>query len=115
MAVLIPSLGTKQLIQNLHRKSPLLKPKQLVTNIGDKAIWFIYKKRGSHDIDQQTTENGAEEQEMVKFVAVGDFGGPEMHAGHQNFAGVIFYDSYLWKSAFPSHHQGHLQQGQVPC
>lgn len=74
-------------------KSPLASPKELLTSISNKAVPFIYKKKGGDEAEAETgacrVEEGTGEGGLwQKSILMGE------RCQHPEFSGVIFYDGY---------------------
>ncbi|KAL6351246.1 hypothetical protein AAG906_031832 [Vitis piasezkii] len=74
-------------------KSPLASPKELLTSISNKAVPFIYKKKGGDEAGAETgacrVEEGSGEGGLwQKSILMGE------RCQHPEFSGVIFYDGY---------------------
>ena len=80
---------SKIIHSKIASKSPLARPKQLLTNISNKAIPFLQKKKGSEETDSR----GEDEEKFgdggvwQRAILMGDKCQP------LDFSGVIYYDS----------------------
>ncbi|XP_050238069.1 uncharacterized protein LOC126687552 [Mercurialis annua] len=68
-------------------KSPLVKPKQLFTQISNKAIMLVHKKRGGNCVDVVAPDEFGDGGVWQKAILMGDKCQP------LDFSGVIYYDS----------------------
>lgn len=73
--------------KKLAAKSPLTSPKELLTSISNKAVPFMYKKKGGDEDGAETGACRVEEGGLwQKSILMGE------RCQHPEFSGVIFYD-----------------------